>query len=75
MEGVVVKPPDPAVSLYEGKDKVDVVPYMKVRNPDYMRLIYGYDDMVSLGQAVFVRRTSLARPRSVCVSTVWPTRC
>lgn len=52
MEGVVVKPLDPAVSLYEGKDKVDVVPYMKVRNPDYMRLIYGYDYMDRLDKLI-----------------------
>lgn len=34
MEGVVVKP----LNRPEG-----VVPYMKVRNPEYLRLIYGYD--------------------------------
>lgn len=34
MEGVVVKP----------LDRPDgVVPYMKVRNPEYLRLVYGYD--------------------------------
>jgi predicted kinase len=34
MEGVVIKP-----ELWSGK----TVPYMKVRNPDYLSIIYGYD--------------------------------
>lgn len=34
MEGVVIKP-----ELWNGK----TVPYMKVRNPDYLSIIYGYD--------------------------------
>ncbi|PZD93004.1 metallophosphoesterase [Paenibacillus sambharensis] len=34
MEGVVIKP-----EVWNGK----TVPYMKVRNPDYLSIIYGYD--------------------------------
>lgn len=34
MEGVVIKP-----EMWDGK----TVPYMKVRNPDYLSIIYGYD--------------------------------
>ena len=34
MEGVVIKP-----ELWDGK----TVPYMKVRNADYLSIIYGYD--------------------------------
>ncbi|MBQ4900273.1 metallophosphoesterase [Paenibacillus sp. Marseille-P2973] len=34
MEGIVIKP-----ELWNGK----TVPYMKVRNPDYLSIIYGYD--------------------------------
>ncbi|MGC5327291.1 AAA family ATPase [Brevibacillus sp. SYSU BS000544] len=34
MEGVVIKPEE---------EKVGVAPAMKVRNPEYLRLIYGYD--------------------------------
>lgn len=34
MEGVVIKP-----ELWDGR----TVPYMKVRNPDYLSIIYGYD--------------------------------
>ncbi|MDF2960672.1 MAG: metallophosphoesterase [Paenibacillus sp.] len=34
MEGVVIKP-----EMWSGK----TVPYMKVRNPDYLSIIYGYD--------------------------------
>jgi len=34
MEGVVIKP-----EIWNGK----TVPYMKVRNPDYLSIIYGYD--------------------------------
>lgn len=34
MEGIVIKP-----EMWNGK----TVPYMKVRNPDYLSIIYGYD--------------------------------
>ncbi|MCC3358220.1 metallophosphoesterase [Bacillus sp. REN16] len=34
MEGVVIKPEVP---------KVNLVPFMKVRNPEYLTLVYGYD--------------------------------
>ncbi|GJM70541.1 hypothetical protein HMSSN036_27570 [Paenibacillus macerans] len=34
MEGVVIKP-----EVWNGK----TVPYMKVRNPEYLSIIYGYD--------------------------------
>jgi predicted kinase len=34
MEGIVIKP-----ELWDGK----TVPYMKVRNPEYLSIIYGYD--------------------------------
>ena len=39
MEGVVVKPLEYTTEL----DEKSVLPYMKVRNEEYLRLVYGYD--------------------------------
>lgn len=39
MEGIVLKP----LSCEEGADPNKVPPYMKVRSPEYLRLVYGFD--------------------------------
>ena len=56
MEGVVLKPLTPA----EG-----VTPYMKVRNPQYLRLIYGYD--YSLREEQLIRQKNISGKAAVAV--------
>jgi predicted kinase len=56
MEGVVVKPRFPAV---------DVVPYMKVRNPEYLRLVYGYDYLSERRYSPLLRQKNITHKAKV----------
>lgn len=48
MEGIVLKP----LSLKEEADIPRVPPYMKVRSPEYLRLVYGFDYTDRLPQLI-----------------------
>lgn len=43
MEGVVIKPELPVKGTGVGGDAGGVIPFMKVRNSEYLTLVYGYD--------------------------------
>lgn len=49
MEGVVAKPMD---------NQENVIPYMKVRNPEYLRLVYGYDYMDRASKLILQKNIS-----------------
>lgn len=52
MEGVVIKP-----EAWDGR----TVPYMKVRNPDYLSIIYGYDYRFPHKYRKLLKQKSIAR--------------
>ncbi|MNZ73719.1 hypothetical protein D3C78_921430 [compost metagenome] len=52
MEGVVIKP-----EVWDGR----TVPYMKVRNPDYLSIIYGYDYQFPHKYRKLMKQKNIAR--------------